>query len=104
MNNSHSQISRGIYNGMDSIAITGPFDFNDAQIDEIAMDVIHAHKKELVFDFSRVSYITSAGIACMIKALKKMQASGGRLYVKGATPDMVDLLSLTHLKKYLHFL
>lgn len=95
----HSQMQ-----GMDSIEIIGAFDYNDIAVDDIVRDVISQGKKGLVFNLSQTSYITSAGIASLIKALKKMQGVNGTLYIFGATQDMIEFLQMTNLGSYLQFI
>ncbi len=89
---------------MDSIEISGPFDFNDPEVDSIAAQILLEGANTVAFDFSRVTYITSPGVACIVKVLKKVQAAHGKLYISGATQDMSDLLKLAHIDKFIAFM
>ena len=97
-------VKTGMCNGIDSIGIVGPFDSVDTQIDEIIDSVIAEGKKNIVFDFSETSYLTSSGIAVLIKALKKCQKVQGALYITNITQDMYDLLSCSSLNTFLQYI
>jgi anti-anti-sigma factor len=101
--NAH-KVKRALLDRIDSIEIAGPFDFNDPTIDSIATQVLEEGKQCIAFDLSRVSYITSPGLSSVVKVLKKIQAINGLLYIKGATPDMVDLFRLAAVDKFIRFM
>jgi anti-anti-sigma factor len=96
-----TRFRRGTVGDVDSIAVFGPFDFTDPGIESIAKEVMAAGKKDIVFDFTKVTYLTSPGISSIIKVLKRVQAAGGTLYLHGASQDMIDLLNLANIIKYL---
>ncbi len=97
-------VKTGMCNGIDSIGIVGPFDSVDAQIDEIADTIINQGKKNIVFDFSETTYLTSSGIAVIIKVLKKCQKAQGALYIANITQDMYDLLNCSSLNNFLQYI
>jgi anti-anti-sigma regulatory factor len=101
--NTH-KVKRAKVGSIDSIEITGPFDFNDPQVDSIAIQIMEEGKQTLAFDLSKVSYITSPGISSIIKVLKKIHSANGLLYINGATPDMVDLFRLAAVDKFIRFM
>jgi anti-anti-sigma factor len=96
-------VKTGMYNGIDSVGIVGPFDSVDPQVDAIVEAIIKQGKKNIVFDFSETSYLTSSGIAVLIKVLKKCQKVGGNLYIANITQDMYDLLHCSSLSTFLQF-
>lgn len=97
-------VKTGMHNGIDSIGIVGPFDSVDMQVDEIADTIISEGKKNIVFDFSETTYLTSSGIAVLIKVLKKCQKAQGALYITNITQDMFDLLNCSSLNTLLQFM
>lgn len=90
-----------MFNGIDSIGVVGPFDQMDGQIDILADEILNEGKKDIVFDFKETIYITSSGVAMLIKVLKKTQWAKGTLYIANITLDMWDLLANAALDKFL---
>jgi anti-anti-sigma factor len=101
MDSPNTRFRSGRIGDTDSIAVFGPFDFTDPGIEAIARQAIATGKKDMVFDFSKVTYLTSPGISGIIRVLKRVQAAGGTLYLFGASQDMLDLLGLANIMKYL---
>lgn len=96
-------VKKGMYNGIDSICVVGPFDLMDNQIGAIADDIISQGKTDIVIDFSETSYLTSSGIAMLIKVLKKVQTAQGTLYIANVTQDMYEVISCSSLDKFLKY-
>ncbi len=94
-------IETGFYNGIDSIGIVGPFDQLDDQIISITDNIFSNGKKEIVIDFSKTTYITSLGIAVLLKLLKKTQKKDGTVYITNLTQDMYNFITSASLDKYL---
>jgi|GEM_PF-2057406 STAS domain. len=97
------RVKRGYIGTIDSIQIIGPFNFNDVHVDAIADQVLEEGKQMLAFDLSKTTYVTSPGIASVIKVLKKVQAAKGMLYISGATEDMRDILRLANIDDFIRF-
>lgn len=95
---------KGILSGIDAIRVIGAFDKVDKQIDVFVDEIIEDGKKDIVFDFSQTSYLTSSGIAVLTKALRKVQKAGGTLYVSNITEDMYELLSCTSLNSFIKYI
>ena len=94
-------VKKGMYNGIDSIGVVGPFDQMDGQIEILADEIVKEGKKDIVFDFKETIYITSSGVAMLIKVLKKTQWAKGKLYVANITQDMWNLLANAALDKFI---
>jgi anti-anti-sigma regulatory factor len=60
-------------------------------------------KKILAFDLSKSTYVTSPGVASVIKVLKKVRAIQGELFISGATEDMIDVLRLANIDDFIRF-
>ena len=98
------EVKKSIYNGIDAISIVGAFDAVDTHIDSLVDEILGQGKRDIVFDFENTSYLTSSGIAVLIKALKKIQAVDGTLYISNITQDMYDLLSCSSLNKFIKYI
>jgi anti-anti-sigma factor len=99
--NQSLNVARNTVNGIDAIVVVGPFNLIDQGLIDIAVEIIAEGKREIVLDCSNVTFLTSAGIACVIKTLKKLQLVGGTLSVYGANKDMKDYFLLVKLDRYL---
>lgn len=53
---------------------------------------------KLLLDFSRVHFLSSAGLAVLVNLRKMQQSNGARLVLCEIEPDLVDLLRITQLK------
>ena len=90
-----------MFNGMDSIGVVGPFDQMDGQIEILTDEILKQGKKDIVFDFKETIYITSSGVAMLVKVLKKVQWAKGALYISNITQDMWALLANSALDRFL---
>ena len=102
--NKSLEVIKGMYSGIDAIGIKGAFDIVDTHIDALVDEIIGQGKTDVVFDFSDTTYLTSSGIAVLIKALRKVQNVGGTLYISNITEDMYELLSTSSLNKFLKYI
>ena len=98
------EVKKDICSGIDAISVVGAFDTVDTHIDSLVDEILGQGKKDIVFDFSQTSYLTSPGIAVLIKALRKIQAVDGTLYIANITQDMYDLLSTSSLNRFLKYI
>lgn len=94
-------IKRTMTQNMDTIEIAGPFDANDPDVISLADRILDEGKKNLMLDFSGVTYLTSPGISCIVKIIKKCQTAQAVVHLRNATADMVELLQLANLSKFI---
>jgi anti-sigma B factor antagonist len=66
-------------------------------IEYVIRERIQQGLRNLVLDFSDLSYIDSAGIGFIAVCLGLMEKAGGRVAVAGATGHVKELLEMTHL-------
>lgn len=92
--------SFGTMMGLPSINIKGPFDFIDAEIDSWVDDQISSHHEAIILDLSDCHYITAYGVATIFKIVKKISSTGGILHISGATEDMLEIITLAKLDRY----
>ena len=55
--------------------------------------------KELVFDFEKLEYISSAGVREVVAAYRKQQEEGGSFRVINVSPDLMDVFSMTGINR-----
>jgi len=51
--------------------------------------------KDLTLDIAGVTYMSSAGLRCLLMAQKAMNAVGGEVRIKGAKPVVKEVLDIT---------
>lgn len=50
---------------------------------------------KLLLDFSKVEYLSSAGIRMLLSITKKLRTLSGKLVVYGVTPNVMDVLKMS---------
>jgi len=98
------RVKRVMTGETDAIEITGPLDFNDTLVNTIAQQIIGEGKKVLGLDLSKASYVSSPGIATIIKVIKKMQAVEGKLVIIGSTEDMKNCFAMARIDRFMTFI
>jgi anti-sigma B factor antagonist len=63
-------------------------------LDKAIEDETPAPSKALILDMKDLDYISSAGIRSVMKALKVMKASGGRLILANRQPQIVKVFEI----------
>ena len=61
-----------------------------------AAQVASESKGCLVVDFSRVEFISSAGLRVLILALRRMQSAGGEVLIAGLGPRVKEIFEIAH--------
>jgi anti-anti-sigma factor len=56
-----------------------------------------------VIDLSKVPYINSAGLNCLLSMQHKTQKAGGQFALSGVSAQVVKLLEITKLKPFFRF-
>ena len=83
------------------VGLHGALDFNRAgSIRKLLLDNVRSHGCVLA-DFSAVTRIDSAGIACIIEAYRAATKNGGRFELAGANQQVMRMLKLNRLDKVL---
>ena len=98
------RVKRTMAGETDAIEITGPLDFNDALIITMVQNILSEGKTAIALDLSKASYVSSPGVATIIKVIKKLQAVEGQMVIVGATPDMVNCFSMARIDRFMKFI
>ncbi len=84
-----------------TLAPVGDLDAHSSiHLDERISELIEAGVRQIHVDFSRVSYVSSAGWGVFISYLEEMNAKNGRIVLSGMSEsvrDVYDLLGLDQL-------
>lgn len=90
------QINKTLENEKMTLALEGRLDTLTAP--QLDAEIVGAGKldgiKELVFDFSNLAYISSAGLRILLTAQKTMNKQGSML-IKGANADIKEIFEVT---------
>jgi anti-anti-sigma factor len=104
MTESNHLVQRVQYQGLETIKITGPFDVHGPEVEEAIRQVLDEGATSIVFDLSQTTYLTSPGIALIIKSIKWFTAVNGSVCLTGATQDILEFLSLARIDRYVKFI
>ena len=63
------------------------------ELEEVIKNVIDG-QNELEFDFKNLEYISSAGLRVLLRAQKIMNEQG-KMYITGASEDILDIFEIT---------
>ena len=50
---------------------------------------------EIEFDFSKLEYISSAGLRVLLSAQKAMNANGGKMTIRNVSEDILEVFEIT---------
>lgn len=84
------------------LVLRGRLDTNSsAEAENRTLDLIHQGKIRIVFDFSNVEYISSAGLRVVLKAAKHVQAAGGDMAIFGMRDKIREVFEMSGFLKIL---
>lgn len=87
-------IEKNIENGKVTLTVSGRLDTTTAPELEAALDGVLADAKDLVFDFSNLEYISSAGLRVILKAQKTMNTKGS-MKLTGVNDSIMEVFDIT---------
>lgn len=77
-----------------TLALTGRLDTNSSPALEVELKQSVGGVKELIFDFSGVEYISSAGLRILLAAQKVMNRQG-EMKLIGVNEDVMEVFEIT---------
>ncbi|MBR4862148.1 MAG: anti-sigma F factor antagonist [Firmicutes bacterium] len=88
-----------IYEVSDDILIAGLFGELDhhgaAKIRRDIDDMLELYgSRHLIFDFSRVTFMDSAGIGVILGRYRKLQSAGGKVAIASCSPKIRNILNM----------
>lgn len=86
-------IDKKLEDGKLILAPVGRIDTNTSP--ELEDALVYDGVNEIVFDFSAVEYISSAGLRVLMTAQKAMMAAGGKMTVKSPNTMVRNVLDMT---------
>ena len=92
-------VKKQIRPGVFELAMTGSIRVgpNCREIDQALEEIIRQNGTCVVFDFSGVSFIDSAGIGTLVRSLSKLKKLGGTLRLAGVKSMVAGVLTLSQL-------
>lgn len=83
------------------LTLSGRLDAQTAKQAEVDMMQAHTGSKRMVVaDFSKVDFISSAGIRCLLIVVQKFRASGGDVLISGLSPEVKQVFDICDLTRY----
>lgn len=77
------------------LTVSGRLDSSNYRQLEAVVYEVPEDIKELIFDFEKLLYISSAGLRVLLVAQKKLQKAGGAVYVENASQSVLDVFYIT---------
>ena len=88
-------ISKGVENGKPVMYVDGKINANTSKDLETELLSFLDENKEMLLDFNKVDYISSAGLRVLLLAQKKVKANGGQMVLRGVCDIVMDVLEMT---------
>lgn len=77
------------------VSVEGRLDaVTSKEFEDRVMQVIDSGEKYLLFDFTSVDYISSAGLRALLTAKKKLGGSGGKIVLAGLKKQVQEVLEI----------
>ncbi|WP_342644017.1 STAS domain-containing protein [Rhodoligotrophos ferricapiens] len=93
------EIDREQRDGIDVIAPVGRVDSNTARDLESALLPAFDGGRKVIVDFSRLTYISSAGLRVLLLAAKQSKAKAADLALAGMTPQVREVFTISGFAK-----
>lgn len=92
-------IERSEENGVTILALEGRLDTTTtALVDQAFAAALTDGAKNFVWDFSRLAYISSAGLRSVLQALKHVNARGGKFAVCSLSRNVLEVFDISGFK------
>lgn len=96
------KISKIINNNQIIFYIEGHLDTSTApELESALNEVLDGKRTELILDFSKLDYISSAGLRVLLGAQKKTNEVVGSLTIKHVNPTVMEVFNLTGFADFL---
>ncbi len=82
------------------LIVAGELDTHTAPDLDKRLELVEAGT-DLVLDLTATSFVSSAGLSCMLKAQRRLNASGGSMVVRSPPPAVMRLIELSGLQDLL---
>lgn len=84
-----------------TISISGHIDATTApELEKMAKEEFNKCEK-MIFDFTKVEYISSAGLRVLLSSHKLMASKGGELIIRNVIGDVRNILDMTGFSGFL---
>ena len=77
------------------VAIAGSMDSTTSPEAQKALDGVLAVASKVALDFTKLDYISSAGLRVLLGAAKRLLASGGSLRIFGLNPSVREVFEIS---------
>jgi len=86
---------KSLEKGITVISVSGRLDaITYQEFEEKILAVFNEEKKGLIIDFSKVDYVSSAGLRAMLRAVKKKKETRGALALFGLNANITELFKI----------
>lgn len=71
------------------------------QLEKKILSFIEKEKQKLLIDFSKIDYLSSAGMRLLLSATKKIKAHGGKLVFSAMNDEVMQIVKMAGFDKIL---
>jgi len=83
------------------VTIDGRMDASSTPVIEKKLAKLLEVSKKILIDFSKVSYLSSAGMRLLLSATKKMHAHKGQILFFGMSDDVLEIIKMAGFERIL---
>ena len=91
------KITKDINNGVVTLSLEGKLDTITAPQLDKALGSELEHAENIAMDFSKLIYVTSAGLRVLLEGHKAAEAKGSSMKLKNVGNDVMEILEITGL-------
>ncbi|MFI5334859.1 MAG: STAS domain-containing protein [Chlamydiales bacterium] len=71
------------------------------QLEKKILSFLEKEKQKLLIDFSKITYLSSAGMRLLLSATKKLKARGGKLVFSAMSDDVMKIIKMAGFERIL---
>ena len=88
--------------GYHTLTLNGEIDASSAkELDSFLVDLVRTKENNIIFDLTKVAYISSAGIGLFIYYSGELKKSDKQVIIASPTPTVKEILNLLTLEKFI---
>ena len=97
------KITKDINNGVVTLSLEGKLDTITAPELDKALRLELEHAENVVMDFSKLLFVTSAGLRVLLEGHKAAEAKGSSMKLKNVGNDVMEVFEITGLTSVFNF-
>lgn len=84
------------------VSLSGRLDASTTPVIEKKLGKLLEVAHKIAIDFSKISYLSSAGLRLLLSSTKKMQAKEGKIAFFSMSDDVIEIIQMAGFERILH--